>query len=102
MNLSTPNYIILKPITTEKSLRDQSSGKYLFQVGVNATKGQIGAAFKTIFGIIPLAVNTNKIKGKIKTDWKKRHPIKKPDFKKAIITIKKDQKIELLSPPKNK
>ena len=98
MNLSSPNHIILKPITTEKSLRDQTRGKYLFQVGLKATKGQIAAAFKTIFGVDPIAINTNKIKGKVKTDWKKRHPIQKPDVKKAIITIQKDQKIELLSP----
>jgi len=102
MNLSSPNNIILKPITTEKSLKDQLLGKYLFQVGIKATKGQIAGAFKTIFGVEPLAINTNKIKGKVKTDWKKRHPIQKPDVKKAIITIKKDQKLELLSPPKTK
>jgi large subunit ribosomal protein L23 len=102
MNLSSPNHIILKPITTEKSLGDQVNGKYLFQVGLKATKNQIAAAFKTIFGVTPLAINTNKIKGKVKTDWKKRHPIQKPDVKKAIITIKKDQKLELLSPPKSK
>ena len=98
MNLSSPNHIILRPITTEKSLLDQSIGKYLFQVSLKATKGQIASAFKTIFGIDPITINTNKIKGKVKTDWKKRHPIQKPDVKKAIITIKKDQKIELLSP----
>ncbi|MFA5827868.1 MAG: 50S ribosomal protein L23 [Candidatus Shapirobacteria bacterium] len=102
MNLSSPNHIILKPITTEKSLKDQATGKYLFQVDLKATKSQISAAFKTIFGISPQTINTNKIKGKIKTDWKKRRPIRKPDIKKAIITVKKDQKIELLSPPKTK
>jgi len=102
MNLSSPNHIILRPIVTEKSLKDQSFGKYLFQVSLKATKSQITATFKSIFGVTPLAVNTNKIKGKVKTDWKKRHPINKPDVKKAIVTVKKDQKIELLSPSKTK
>ena len=89
--------ILNKPIITEKSLAEQSHGRYTFKVALNATKGQIAAAFHELFGIKPLAVNTHKIKGKIKTDWKTFFPIKKSDRKIAVISIPKDKKIDILS-----
>jgi large subunit ribosomal protein L23 len=89
--------ILNKPIITEKSLADQTQGRYTFKVALNATKGQIASAFFEVFGIKALAVNTHRIKGKIKTDWKKRFPIKKTDRKIAVITVPKDKKIDILS-----
>lgn len=89
--------IILRPVVTEKSLADQSNGKYYFWVEKNANKNQIAEAFKSIFGIDPLSVNTIKVKGKVKTNWKTRQPIMKSDRKKAIIIVPKDKKIELLN-----
>jgi large subunit ribosomal protein L23 len=91
------NLIVLKPVFTEKTLIQQEKGKYAFWVKRDATKGQIQSSFETVFGIKPLSVNTVLVKGKNKTDWKKRLPIKKPDLKKAIITIDKNTKIELLN-----
>ncbi len=97
MTLISSQHIILKPIITEKALIEQSKGKYSFWVSVSANKNQIGAAFQEVFGVKPLSVNTTTLKGKLKTDWKKRKPIQKPDQKKALITVGKDQKIELLT-----
>jgi large subunit ribosomal protein L23 len=90
------NLLILKPVFTEKTLSQQEQGKHVFWVKRDATKGQIEASFEAVFGIKPLSINTVLVKGKTKTDWKKRLPIKKSDLKKAIITIDKDKKIELL------
>ncbi len=75
---------------------EQEQGKYSFWVGIKANKNQIAQAFEALFGFKPLLVNTLKVKGKSKTDWKKRLPIKKIDRKKALITISKDKKIDLL------
>jgi len=97
MNSISSQHIILKPIITEKALIEQSKGKYSFWVGKRANKNQIEQAFEAVFGVKPLSVNTVIVKGKMKTDWKKRKPIKKSDQKKAIITVAKDQKIELLT-----
>lgn len=97
MTFNRPNEILLKPVVTEKSLIAQANGKYSFWVSVKATKNQIFAAFETVFGVKPLAVNTVLVKGKMKTDWKKRTPIQKSDRKRAIITVPKDTKIELLT-----
>ena len=88
--------ILNKPIITEKTLADQQNGRYAFYVNLKSTKQQIASEFEQIFGHKPESVNTIKVKGKTKTDWKKRLPIKKPDQKKAIITIDKNKKIESL------
>ena len=92
------NLLILKPVFTEKTLAQQENGKYSFWVKRDATKGQIEDSFETAFGVKPLSVNTILVKGKTKTDWKKRLPIKKSDLKKAVITIDKNKKLELLNP----
>lgn len=91
------NLLVLKPVFTEKTLLQQESGKYAFWVVRTATKGQIESSFNAVFGIKPLSVNTVLVKGKNKTDLRKRLPIKKSDLKKAIITIDKKQKLELLN-----
>ncbi len=87
----------LKPIITEKSLASQESlDKYSFFVDTNVNKNQIAVAFASVFGVKPLSVNTVIAKGKLKTNWKTRKPIKKSDKKKAIITLPKGTKLELL------
>lgn len=90
------NLIVLKPVFTEKTLLSQENGKYTFWVKKDATKGQIESSFESVFGTKPLSINTVVVKGKNKTDWKKRLPIKKSDLKKAIITVDKNTKLELL------
>ena len=91
------NIIILKPIITEKAIAgQQTQDKYSFWVGRSVNKNQIEASFKTVFGIKPLAINTVILKGQLKTDWKTRKTTVKSDRKKAIITVPKGTKIELL------
>jgi large subunit ribosomal protein L23 len=90
------NLIVLKPVFTEKTLLQQENGKYTFWVKRDATKGQVGYAFETVFGVKPLNVNTVIHKGKTKTNYKTRLPVKKSDLKKAIVTVDKTKKIELL------
>jgi len=97
MNQSNPQNIILKPVITEKSISDQNNGKYCFWVAAGSTKAQISQAFQAVFSLKPLRINTLITKGKVKTDWKKHHAINKPNRKKAIITVAKDKKIELLT-----
>ena len=89
--------IKLKPIITEKSLGAQEiSSKYSFWVDCSVNKNQIQAAFIEVFGIKPLSINTVITKGKLKTNWKNRKPIQKSNKKKAIITLPKGTKLELL------
>jgi len=89
--------ITLTPIITEKSLTlRETESKYSFWVDTKANKNQIAVAFETVFNTKPLRINTVLIKGKIKRDRRKGLPIKKSDRKKAIITVPKGTKIELL------
>jgi len=91
------NIIDLKPVVTEKALSAQKTqDKYAFWVSPRATKGQIEVAFKSVFNIAPLSVNTVTLKGKTKIHWKSRASIQKSDRKKAIISVPKGTKIELL------
>ena len=92
-NLNT----ILKPIITEASLAAQEQGKYYFLVDRQATKDQIAATFKEMFGQKALAVNIINLKAKKKTNWKTRKTVLKNSRKKAIITTDKKHKIELLT-----
>lgn len=89
--------IIKRPIVTEKAILAQSKGKYAFIVDLRATKDQVRSHFQSLFGIKPLEVNIYVSKGKVKTNWKTRAPIYRPNTKKAIVTIKSDQKIDLLT-----
>ncbi len=97
MTYSSPQKILIKPIITEKSYQQQQAGKYGFFVKADATKNQIAAAFTELFSVKPVKVNTVFIKGKIKTNWRRRRPIVKPNLKKAIITLPKDKTIPLLT-----
>ncbi len=96
MTQINPQHIILKPVITEKSLSTQPSGEYTFWVSLAATKSQIAAAFKLVFNIDPILVRTARVKGKVKTDWKKRLPFNKSDRKKAIVKVAKDKQIDSL------
>jgi len=89
--------IIKRPLVTEKSIAAQSVGKYGFVVDLKASKGQVAHEFESLFGIKPLMVNMFIVKGKVKSNWKTRTPINRPNFKKAIVTVKKDQKIDILT-----
>jgi ribosomal protein L23 len=90
------NNLIFGPVITEKTLAQQSKGYYTLWVSGDANKTQIASAFLNAYNTKPIKINIINLKGKTKTDWKKRTPIQKPDRKKAIIFIGKDKKIESL------
>ena len=77
--------IIIRPIITEKSNMDMQAGKYTFEVAKNATKIQIADAVQKLFDVKVLNVNTISVKGKMKRVG--AHEGKRPDWKKAIVTI---------------
>ena len=80
-----PEEIIVKPIITEKSSTAVAEGKYTFKVANKATKVQIANAVETLFNVKVLNVNTMTVKGKEKRVG--ANTGKRPDWKKAIVTI---------------
>ncbi|MBI4378984.1 MAG: 50S ribosomal protein L23 [Nitrospinae bacterium] len=87
--------IIKKPIITERStyLKDRDN-KIVFEVNKNANKRDIKKAIERIFKVSVISVNTINMKGKVKRFGKVFG--KRPDWKKAIVTLKDGDKIELL------
>jgi large subunit ribosomal protein L23 len=90
MNYSTD--IIKALIRTEKSTLYEPDGKYLFLVDGRANKIQIKRAVEEIHKVKVASVNTFVTLGKMK---RVRYQLgRTPNLKKAIVTLKKGQKIE--------
>lgn len=89
--------VIVTPRITEKAMGDALLQQYTFEVHPHATKTQIRHAVEEIFKVNVLAVNTVNVRGKARTFARRgqRTRGKTSDYKKAIVTIKAGQKIEL-------
>lgn len=85
--------ILKKVIISEKSFLSVSKDKFTFAVDANASKEDIAKIAEKMFGITVLKVNTANIIGKIKST--KRIVGRRADMKKAILTLKKGDKIDL-------
>lgn len=90
-----PKSILIKPIITEKSTDQAAWGKFAFQVNPQATKNQISQAVQKYFNVHPISIKTINIKGKTRRDRRGRGIIKQSGWKKAIITLKEGEKIDL-------
>ena len=86
--------IIKKPLLSEKSYAKISDKIYTFIVDKNATKIDIRNAVEQIFNVDVESVNTLNVKGHEKSqNTKKGRTVgKTSDYKKAIVTLKKDSK----------
>jgi len=90
--------ILIRPLLTEKMTAIQESqNKYGFVVSVDSNKIEIAKAIKKKFNVDVVSVNTIKYKGKTKTQFTKkgRFSGRTPQYKKAIVTIKEGQKIDI-------
>lgn len=87
--------IIIRPVITEKSLKDAVKSVFTFIVRKSASKYEIANAVKVMFNVKVLGVKTTIMKGKEKITGKKRQKVKEPDFKKARVILEKGQKIDL-------
>ena len=86
--------IVLGPLVTERSMqmRDDEN-KYAFRVHPRATKPEIRKAIEELFEVQVVAVSTLNVLGKRKRLG--RSEGFRPSWKKAIVRIHKDQKIEI-------
>ena len=91
--------ILVRPLITEKmtGISEKQVGKYGFIVSVEANKIEIAKAIKDKFNVDVAAVNTIMHKGKQKTQFTKkgRFSGRTPKFKKAVITLKAGQTIDI-------
>jgi large subunit ribosomal protein L23 len=86
--------IIRKALITEKGtgLRELRN-QYYFEVARDANKLEIQKAIETIFHVKVSGVRTMQMRGKVKRQG--RYVGRRSDWKKAIVTLGPDQKIEL-------
>ena len=85
--------VVKKPYVTEKSTDLNKIGKYVFIVESSATKTEIKKSFKRIYGVEAVSVRTIRQAGK-KRRFKNVTGIQ-PGHKKAIVTLKKGQSIDI-------
>ena len=86
---------IKKPLLTEKSLIERDNhNRYGFVVSAKASKGEIKDAVEKIFNVKVVKVNTISVTGK--THRMGRTEGKRPDYKKAFVTLKEGDKIEMV------
>ena len=91
--MNDPYGIIHRPLVTEKSLAQNSErNKVSFLVNRTANKQEIRAAVERIFAVKVLEVNTIHLKGKRKRTRTREG--KRPDQKKAVVTLREGDKIE--------
>ncbi len=90
-----PRDVILAPIVSEKSysLLDQNS--YTFKVHPEANKIQIRQAIESIFDVRVLKVTTANRKGKRKRNRRALTFGRRPDTKRAIVTLVEGDRIDL-------
>jgi len=91
--MRTAREIIKKPIITEKSMEGTQFNKYTFKVEPDANKIEIRKAIQEIFGVKVLKVHTMNVHGK--TRKRGRYEGKTPDWKKAVVTLKEGDKIQI-------
>ena len=92
--------IIKKPIISEKSMKLAASGFYIFLVSSDANKKQIAKIVADKFKVDVVIVKTLNMKPKTKMQKRVRKFYAVPGFKKAVVEIKKDQKITIFETPK--
>ncbi len=87
--------MLKRPIVTEKSMRLATNGFYTFEVHKDADKKMIAKLISNKFKVDVISVKTMNVKGKVKQQKRVRKNFQKPSFKKAIVQLKKGQKLAL-------
>ncbi|WP_028707869.1 50S ribosomal protein L23 [Propionicicella superfundia] len=97
MKIRVHEDILLAPVVSEKSYSLLDENKYTFLVSPDANKTEIKIAVETVFGVKVLNVNTINRAGKrrrTRAGWGRR-----PDTKRAIVTVADGQRIDIFGGP---
>ena len=84
---------IISPVITEKSTNLSEQNKIIFKINKNANKKNIKKNIEKIFKVNVIKVNI--INKKTRTKLTRGRKVKVVGYKKAIITLKKGQSIDL-------
>lgn len=89
----TAEQVIIQPVLSEKTNDMREAGKYVFKVHAGANKLQIQEAVKAIFDVNPVACNIINVARKPKRQ--RNAAGYTSTWKKAIVTLKAGEKIEI-------
>lgn len=92
--------ILIKPILTERmTVQGEKLNRYGFIVDPRANKLQIKSAVEAMYNVVVTDVNTMRYMGKVKSRYTKAGMLvgRANNFKKAIVTLKKGDKIDFYS-----
>ena len=87
--------VIIRPVVSEKSYGLLDDGVYTFVVHPSANKAEIRQAVESIFDVRVASVNTLNRKGKLKRNRRQATYGKRPDTKRALVTLAGGDRIEL-------
>ena len=85
--------VIRRPLVTEKSTLRSEHGQVVFQVALDANKFEIKQAVEELFKVKVKKINTLRQKGKTKRF--RGRPGRRPDFKKAYVTLVEGHSIDV-------
>jgi large subunit ribosomal protein L23 len=90
-----PRDIVLRPVVSEKSYALLDSNVYTFIVAPDANKIEIKQAVEAIFNVKVTRISTLNRKGKLKRNRRSNTMGKRPDSKRAIVTLAADDRIDI-------
>ena len=93
--MKDPRDVIIAPVVSEKSYALMEEGVYTFTVHPDASKPEIRDAVQKNFGVKVAKVNTINRKGKRKRNRRTFTYGKRPDTKRAIVTLAEGESIDL-------
>ena len=85
--------VLIKPVVSEKASFIGQYNQYIFEVALKANKIEVKKAIKALYGVDAIKVNIVNISGKNIRYGRQRGKTKK--WKKAIITLKEGQSIQV-------
>jgi large subunit ribosomal protein L23 len=92
-----PEQTIRRPLLTEKGTAMSDTGsKVLFEVDKDANKIEIKRAVEKIYSVKVSSVKTQVVRGKLKRVG--RHLGRRPNWKKAIVTLAEGKTIDFFAP----
>jgi large subunit ribosomal protein L23 len=92
-----PAEVVFGPVISERSYALYEQGRYTFRVAKDASKPEIARALENQYeaqGIKVVDVNTIRVTGKKRGDGRRVPEGKRPDWKKAVVTLRPGQRLE--------
>jgi large subunit ribosomal protein L23 len=86
--------VLIRPTITEKSTLLQEDGQYTFQIARKANKTLVKQAVEENFNVTVISVNITVNHGKRKRYGPRFK--KQPDIKKAVVTLRQGDRIDLI------